>query len=494
VTGLADGGFVVAWQSAGQDGDGWGVYGHRFQHRIVKGTDGDDTIEGGEGADFILGLAGNDWLNGHAGNDKIDGGAGRDTLDGGLGIDRAIYAGSDAGVMVNLADGDGTGGHAQGDRLTGIEHLTGSDHADTLIGDDGDNRLDGGAGADELNGGEGNDWAVYADSDGSVIVSLVAGTTGERGHAQDDTLTGIENLTGSDHADTLTGDDGDNRLDGGAGNDSLDGGAGIDRAIYAGSNAAVTVNLATGTGLGGFAQGDTLTGIEDLTGSDHADTLTGDDGDNRLDGGDGIDLLRGGAGKDILDGGAGIDWLTGGADEDTLDGGAGNDVFIGGAGRDILDGGEGRDRAIYRASHDGVSVNLATGTGEGGDAQGDTLTGIESLIGSDFADRLTGDDGNNRLEGGAGADTLDGGLGNDWLIGGAGADVFVFRPADGVVGDTITDFKDGTDIVRINGSSFGDLTMTDSGGDASVTWGENNTLTFAGLDHTLLTADDFAFV
>jgi len=36
--------------------------------------------------------------------------------------------------------------------------------------------------------------------------------------------------------------------------------------------------------------------------------------------------------------------------------------------------------------------------------------------------------------------------------------------------------------------------MTDSGGDASVTWGQNNTLTFAGLDRTLLTADDFLFV
>ena len=30
VTGLADGGFVVTWQSSEQDGSGWGVYGQRY--------------------------------------------------------------------------------------------------------------------------------------------------------------------------------------------------------------------------------------------------------------------------------------------------------------------------------------------------------------------------------------------------------------------------------------------------------------------------------
>jgi len=61
-----------------------------------------------------------------------------------------------------------------------------------------------------------------------------------------------------------------------------------------------------------------------------------------------------------------------------------------------------------------------------------------------------------------------------------------------VVAGAGADFEDGTDIVRIHGSvSFGDLTMTDSGGDAVVTWGQNNTLTFLDLDRTLLTADDF---
>ena len=145
--------------------------------------------------------------------------------------------------------------------------------------------------------------------------------------------------------------------------------------------------------------------------------------------------------------------------------------------RDPAPDGSGSDRAIYAGSDAGVTVNLATGTGQGGHAEGDTLMRIEDLIGSAYDDILTGDGGNNRL------------------VGGAGADVFVFNTGDGVVGDAIADFEDGMDSIRIHGSvSFGGLTITDSGGDAAVTWGQNNTLTFEGLDRTLLTADDFLFV
>ena len=77
--------------------------------------------------------------------DRNPGGAGRDVLDGGTGSDRTIYAGSDAGVTVNLATGTGLGGHAEGDTLTAIENLTGSVHSDALTGDDNGNRLTGSA-------------------------------------------------------------------------------------------------------------------------------------------------------------------------------------------------------------------------------------------------------------------------------------------------------------------------------------------------------------
>ena len=171
-----------------------------------------------------------------------------------------------------------------------------------------------------------------------VIGGNEAGETGvitERlaGGAGDNTLLG---LGGND---ALEGGDGNDVLTGGAGADALDGGAGADTAAYRSSAAAVTVNLATGTGSGGDAEGDTLVNIERLEGSDHDDILTGDDAANTL-------LGAGGS--------------------DTLEGGDGNDVLTGGAGADALDGGAGSDTAAYRSSAAAVTVNLADGTGSGG--------------------------------------------------------------------------------------------------------------------------------
>ena len=127
-------------------------------------------------------------------------------------------------------------------------------------------------------------------------------------------------------------------------------------------------------------------------------------------------------GGDILDGGAGNDSIIAGAGTDTLLGGLGNDTLEGGAGADTLDGGAGSDTASYSGSTAVVAIDLATGKGFGGDAQGDVLTGIENVTGSSFADRLGGNAAANVLAGAAGDDTLDGGDGNDTLLGGADND------------------------------------------------------------------------
>ena len=58
-----------------------------------------------------------------------------------------------------------------------------------------------------------------------------------------------------------------------------------------------------------------------------------------------------------------------------------------------------------------MTVNLASGHGSGGDAEGDVLTDIENLIGSAFADTLSGGGGPDTLTGGGGNDSLDGGAG-----------------------------------------------------------------------------------
>ncbi|QXH34508.1 retention module-containing protein [Pseudomonas muyukensis] len=166
---------------------------------------------------------------------------------------------------------------------------------------------------------------------GAVDISYQAGNT-LTGTAGDDVLlagTGDTTLNGGAGNDVLVagagnnslyGGDGNDLLIGGPGNDLLDGGAGNDTASYARASAGVSVDLGhvgqqntVGAGL------DTLSGIENLVGSDYNDTLIGNDGDN---------LLNGGAGNDVLKGGAGNDTLIGGRGDDSLSGGSGNDVFV----------------------------------------------------------------------------------------------------------------------------------------------------------------------
>jgi Ca2+-binding RTX toxin-like protein len=162
----------------------------------------------------------------------------------------------------------------------------------------------------------------------------------------------------------------------------------------------VTVNLATGTGSGGDAQGDTLIGIENLTGSNQ-----------------------------------GSDSLVGNVGANTLSGWGGGDVLRGGAGADRLDGGGGSDTASYYTGTTAVTVNLTAGTGSGGDAQGDVLVSIENVTGSTSADQITGN---------AVANAMNGWAGQDVLRGGGGADRFVFTAtSDSKVGaaDRITDFS-----------------------------------------------------
>ena len=175
---------------------------------------------------------------------------------------------------------------------------------------------------------------------------------------------------------------------------------------------------------------------------DRADTIFGLGGNDQLDGralgdllegGAGNDTLFGGDGEDLLRGGGGDDQLTGGADADTLDGGEGDDLLIRDslAGGDHLLGGAGNDAVSYAAagaeSTGGVGAGLAAG-GFAGAALGDVFLGIETLIGTAFADTLLGNALANGLLGGAGNDILaglggddllDGGVGNDSVTGGA---------------------------------------------------------------------------
>jgi Ca2+-binding RTX toxin-like protein len=99
-------------------------------------------------------------LAGEDGSDTLIGGAGADALHGGGGVDAASYAGSSAGVAVNLLTGVTSGGDAAGDTFTSIEDLIGSAHADTISANAEKNRLNGGLGNDTLAGDDGSDTLI----------------------------------------------------------------------------------------------------------------------------------------------------------------------------------------------------------------------------------------------------------------------------------------------------------------------------------------------
>ncbi len=195
----------------------------------------------------------------------------------------------------------------------------------------------------------------------------------------------------------------------------------------------------------------------------------------------GDDQLTGTAGSDFISGGAGNDTLADNYGANELRGGAGNDTITVGNGSagSILNGGEGDDM-------------LVSGWGS------DTLiggSGYDTLSGGLGDDTLFGKKGRDVLDGGEGNDLIDGGAGSDLLTGGIGNDVFVFRAAE-IGRDHITDFEDGTDLIRIEGlSSFADLTLTANNGDTWITAdGMNGQIIVDGTDIASIDASDFLFV
>ena len=142
----------------------------------------------------------------------------------------------------------------------------------------------GGLGDDTIIGGVGSDvTASYSDATGAVTVSLAAAGAQPTGSAGSDTLTGVKSLTGSAFGDTLAGDTGANTLRGGGGND---------RADYSSAPSGVTVDLSnSGAQNTGGAGSDTLSSIEDVTGSAFNDVLTGSSAVNSIRCGAGTDTV-----------------------------------------------------------------------------------------------------------------------------------------------------------------------------------------------------------
>jgi Ca2+-binding RTX toxin-like protein len=234
---------------------------------VIVGMGGNDTIEGLGGYDFICGGDGNDTMSGGGNNDRLAGGLGDDRYDGGPGVDLAAFTAASR-VFASLATGEAV--FEGSDSLIRIESLSGTSGADMLDGDEHANALFGGPGGDQLRG-FGSD-SVTADQ-----------------------------LVGNRGADTLVAS---------AGPDHLNGGPGPDRAVFSNAPNGVSVDLATGVATGYGS--DTLVLIENLVGSQYADTLEGDANPNDIDGLGGDDTLRGREGDDRLNGADGTDTIYGG--------------------------------------------------------------------------------------------------------------------------------------------------------------------------------------
>lgn len=413
----------------------------------LHGGDGSDTLQGGTAADRLYGGLGIDQLTGGAG-DQLYGEDGDDALTAvGSAATATIIAAGGAGVdTLTLSGSSGTADMATGNGsvdstaviLSAVENvlLTGAGSSvRTLLGSSAANRLE------VLAGGTGFS-VVFDGRDGDDL--LIGGALG-------DTLTGgtgLDQLFGRGGGDTLNGDAGD-QMYGEDGDDSLtftggaavagsvvSGGAGIDTARFIGTSA--TVDLAAGTatigstattvsGLEHVIVEGTGAGVRTVLGSGDANTFsvgTMASGSVSFDGRGGDDNLTGSAQGDTLRGGGDNDLVAGLDGADSLFGDAGDDTLRGGAGNDALDGGTGVDVADYSGAAAGVTVNLLTGVASNdGDGGADTLTGMETVLGSAFADSLTGGSGAETLIGGAGADVLNGGDGDDVLRGGSGVDV-----------------------------------------------------------------------
>ncbi|QKE65475.1 M10 family metallopeptidase C-terminal domain-containing protein [Aquipseudomonas campi] len=393
-----------------------------------------ENLYGSRYNDNFTGNAAGNVLNGRAGNDVLDGREGADWLIGGDGSD--TYFVDNTGDIVSETNTNATTGgtdtvNSYLSRYTlgaNIENgrITASSTA-SLTGNSLNNILYAGAGNNVLNGGSGSDTASYLYAGSAVTVSLANTAAQATGGSGSDTLTAIENLTGSNYNDKLTGNSANNKLSGGLGNDVLNGGAGAD-------------NMIGGDGSDNYY----VDHASDVVSETNADASTGgtDTIFSYLAGynlGTNIENAR------IL--------ATGSAN---LTGNSLNNVLMAGNGNNVLNGGSGIDTASYAYAGSAVTISLSSTSAQATKGSGsDTLTSIENLTGSNYNDTLIGNSASNTLNGGSGNDRLTGGAGKDTLIGGAGNDVFAFIAlADSGVAsnswDIIKDFVRGADKIDLS--------------------------------------------
>jgi Ca2+-binding RTX toxin-like protein len=191
-----------------------------------------------------------------------------------------------------------------------VNNVRGSDFGDTLLGSNNDpgttEKFEGRGGDDYIDGRGGFDLAIYnhdpATASG-IHVNLAAGIVQGDATVGTDTLRSIEAVRGTDLADTFDatgfgagstngGSVGTlNQFEGMGGDDTITGN-GNTRIVFFNATSGVNVNLASHTADGDASVGhDTFSGVNAVTGSAFADTITASGSNDTLTGGNGADTF-----------------------------------------------------------------------------------------------------------------------------------------------------------------------------------------------------------
>jgi Ca2+-binding RTX toxin-like protein len=369
VTGLTNGGFVVAWESLRQDGSDWGIFAQRF-----------DASGAPQGGEFRV----NTFTFGDQSHPSIAA-----LANGGFVVTWQSYN-QDGEVGDIYAQRYDASGVAQGAEFLVNNHTAGhQDFPEITTLADGSF-----VGIWDSIDNDGTGYNVYAqrfDSKGNAVATILTGDANDNAIQWSGTQSVV--LDGGLGADRLLGGSGDDTLTGGSGNDMQVGGAGNDRLV----------------GGGGF---------DFIFGGDGNDWIEGETGNDPLPVGQtaGNDALSGDAGNDTILAGAGDDSLYGDSGTDFLIGELGNDLAYGGSEWDAIDGRQGND-TLYGGDGDDIMM---------GEAGENSLSGAADIIyGEAGNDLLDGGAGNDVIYGGDGNDVIDGDNGNDYIVGGQGAEIML---------------------------------------------------------------------
>ncbi|MGO4194097.1 calcium-binding protein [Rhizobium sp. YAF28] len=460
-----DGGWVVIWESNGQDGSSGGIYQQAYnadgtrlgtETRVNTTTDGNQAYHGsaalGDGGWVVIWLSGDDghiMQQAYNANGTPQGGEAQVDTDGIYASNQKVTALADGGWVVTWTvmgftdtfyhvyqqafNADGT---KNGDEAL-INALTHSykDIPQVAALDDGGWVVSWASDSDytDVQGYDSGIFQVRFDTDAHAVElpsNRIYGTYPDKnlvGTAGDDAI------YASSGNDTLTGLAGNDHLDGGYGHDRMTGGLGddtyivdtsADRVVELAGQGTDTILAQVSYSLGANVENLAFVAEGNLyaSGNALANVITGNSGNN---------TLGGAAGSDTLSGLDGNDYLDGGADNDKLDGGSGDDILAGGTGDDTMDGGDGNDKYKVDSAGDvvhdtGDSIwdwnDIIYSTAETYSLAG---TGAETLILQAGAVTGIGDSGNNQISGNSAANTLVSGGGSDGLAGGGGVDTFV---------------------------------------------------------------------